>query len=213
MLKCIQLSNGHVLISGTAEFKEGVSDHKIFIFDSVKLTLRKQPRLGMTDLNIVNLGSDVYYHSGNKCERYCLITQEFFQLENLTCSHIQAGCCKYLEGIIVVSGINCQALEFYEPSRDFWVQISVLPISLFEITCVQVGEDEVLCINKKRTYRVNVESGECICTQNFKMSIGVVPVVKGEFVFSLNYQNQLARYSLIDDKWNLLPELGCCIMQ
>ena len=213
LLSCIHLADGNVLISGTIEQKQGVMNHMMFFFDSVNLSVRREPRLGMTDLHFVNVGSDVYYVSGNKCERYCLITHTFFQLEHLTHSHIQAGCCKYLEGVLVVSGINCQYLEFYEPSRDFWVQISALPMSLFEISCVQIGDDEILCINKKRTYRVNVETGECICTQTCKMDIAVVPVVRGEYVFSLNHQHQLARYSLSEDKWNVLTRSGCCILQ
>lgn len=210
---CLQLADGKVLISGMLETKKGTQNHMIFLYNLEKTIIKPEPSLGMTGLHMVNINSDVFYIRGNQCEKFCLVTNEIRKLENLNYSHIQAGCCRYFDTVLVVSGINCSAIEVYGENQEYWVQMSNLPICLFDFTCVQIGENEILCINKKRTYRVYVESGECICMQNYKMDINVTPVVRGNYVFSLNSQQELVRYSLDDDKWIVLSRSGCCVIQ
>ena len=85
-----------------------------------------------------------------------------------------------------------------------------MPICLFDFACIQIGDNEILAISSRRTYRIFLETGECICTINFRINTNIDPVIKGEYVFSLTDDYQLVRYSLAKDCWNPLTRTGCC---
>ena len=210
---CIPLADGRVLLSGTLEYRKGTQSHFIFLYDSEKLRSIKEPSFGIVDLKMINLNTDVYYISVNRIERYCLLTNELYQLERPNFSHIQAGCCVYRDSVVLISGINCQAIECYDIEMNFWMQTSTLSLCLFEFSCIQITDNEILCINAKRTYRVIVSTGEAISMANNKMDINTAPVLKGNYVYTLSRNLSLARYSIIEDKWAILARSGCCIIQ
>lgn len=212
MSSCLPLEDGKVLVHGTLEFKPGTKNQFICLFSGGgKMIVKKDPNLGMAGLQMVNIGTDVFYISGNRCEKFCLITNDLIRLENLNFTHIKGGCCRYNNTVLVVSGINCPEIEMLS-IQNYWVKVSTLPTSLFEISCVQVGDEEILCINKKRTYRVNIETGTCFGTANYTVDINIVPVMKGDYVYSLNLAKQLIRYSLNSDKWENMSRGGCCFI-
>jgi hypothetical protein len=209
---CIQLNDGRVLISSSIEIKKGTKSHMMFIYEAGKMNAEKEPSLGITGLQMININTDIFYISGNRCEKHCMLTNQITTLENLNFNHIKAGCCTYNRTIAVISGINCQAIEIYNEDRNYWINTSSLSLSLFDFSCVQIGEEEVLGINYKRTYRIFIETGECVCTTNYNMDVGVVPVLRGDYVFSLNAQKKLVRYSLKLDRWLIISRSGCCII-
>ena len=90
----------------------------MFVCDGDKMMVRKEPSFGMIGLRMVNIDTDVYFISGNQCEKHCLLTNQVNVLENLNFNHIKAGCCRVDSSLVVVSGVKCQAIEVYD-TRNF----------------------------------------------------------------------------------------------
>lgn len=209
LFTCLQLEDDRVLINTAIKFNDGTHSQQSFLYDTSRMILRREPNLGLIGLQMVNIGPDVFYINGQKCEKYNIELNELDSIENLNFNHIKGGSCKYNESVLVISGINCKEIECLGLNH-YWIQLHSLPVCIFDIACVQISQEEILCINNKRTYRVNPETGECIGTANLRVNTDIRPVKKGNFVYCLNYKNELVRYSLTDDKWVNLSRSGCC---
>lgn len=209
MFTCLQLEDGRVIINSTIKFSDGTHSQQSFLYDNGRMIVRKEPNLGLIGLQMVNIGLDVYYINGQKCEKFNIETNELESIENLNFNHIKGGTCRYNDNVLVISGINCKEIECLGID-NYWIQLHSLPVSIFDIACVQINNEEILCINNKRTYRVNPETGECIVTTNLRINIDVRPIKRGNFVYCLNFKNELVRYILSDDKWVNLSRSGCC---
>jgi hypothetical protein len=209
LMSCVLLDNGKVLISATVKISDGSHTQQSYLFDQGRLIVRREPSLGLLGLHMISLDPFVYFINGQKCEKYDLDSNFIEKIEDLSFNHIKGGACRFNDKVIVISGINCKEIECLG-IEQYWIRVASLQVSVFDFTCVQISTNEVLAVNNKRTYRINVETGTCLATASFRANVEVAPVKRGDFVFALNWKNQLFRYSLKDDRWSNLSRSGCC---
>ena len=209
LFSCVQVEDGKVLISATLKVGDGSQTQHCFLFDNGRVVVKREPNLGLIGLQMVCLNNSVFYINGQHCEKYNIESNELEKLDSLCYNHIKGGTCTYNSKILVISGINCREIESFGEER-YWIHLQTLPACLFDLACVQISPDEILCINNRRTYRVNPETGECFATSSMRANVEVKPIKRGDYVFCLNHKNQLLRYSLKDDKWSNMTRSGCC---
>ncbi len=103
MISCSTLEDGRVMVSGTLELRKGVMSQMMFLYDDGRMIIKKEPSAGMIGLQMVAIGLNVFFISGQKCEKYNLESNEIVSVEDMNFNHVKGGACKFNNEVLVVA--------------------------------------------------------------------------------------------------------------
>jgi hypothetical protein len=220
--RLVPLQDGTLFINGAMGSEEENMKHCCFSFQESKLVFRKGHDMGLLSVGMVVIGNSLYILGHKKTELYSLTDWSSSYIESPQNVHVNAGCCTFNNGILLVGGIHCKEIEYYNPDAGYWSLVGALPAPLFDIGCIQIDAHSVLIFGggAKQAHIFNVETGEFRPGGEIELSetqvVKSVPIKWKDCVYCFvgnGESSHLVRYSIPHNIWEVIYRLsanGCC---
>jgi hypothetical protein len=175
-------------------------------------------KFGIVGFKMVYSQEQLFFLSDKKCQVYSLTSENYSNIPDMLSTHINPGCCRFGEGVLVVGGLNNWDIDFYDPRQNGWKNLGRLDFDVFSVACVQISDSQVLVVNYKEFFKIDAFDAKVVFhgtlpVKSKTSKIGNL-VLNDDFVFCVFGASVVLKYTISMNKWTRMQKKseGCCLL-